>query len=498
MSPAAVATAPCLAPRDVDAPARAPRRRAPGLDGLFTAVFALFGWALGIGQLSDNSFFWHLRTGRLILDSGFPHRDPFSFTAPGAHWVVQSWLAETLYAGVERVAGDFGIRLLIGLTGVAIAVLAFRLAWRLTRNRVRAALLTIAALAGLSELWSERPLVLGLVGFLVVIWAVEVPDSVAGRRPLLVLPVVFWCWANVHGTFVLGFAYLGLHLTGRWLEGHRPTEGRERRLLVASVVAFAVTFLSPYGVGLVTFPVHLMGRSEILRHVIEWASPDFHTASGYAFALWIVVFAVVAARAPGRVSRRDLVVALPFLLLGLWALRNIAIAPLVGLPIAARALARPRPADAPDRSGGLRWGLAGALVLVLAVLTVRAAAQPDFDFAGYPVAAMDAVRHDGLLGKRLLTTDADAGYVILRHWPAQRVFLDDRYDMYPRPVIADYLTLSHARPGWAAVLARYDVEVIVWAPGDPLVQLAVASGHWRTVHRDATRVVLVRDDVTTG
>lgn len=91
---------------------------------------------------------------------------------------------------------------------------------------------------------------------------------------------------------------------------------------------------------------------------------------------------------------------------------------------------------------------------------------------------MNAVRHDGLLGKRLLTSDADAGYVILRDWPTQRVFLDDRYDMYPRPVIADYLTLSHARAGWATVLARYDVQVIVWAPGDPLVQLVEASGHW--------------------
>ncbi len=498
MSPATVARAPRLAPLAVDAPAAAPGRRAPGLDGLFTAVFALFGWGLGIARLSDNSFFWHLRTGRLILDSGFPHRDPFSFTAPGVHWVVQSWLAETLYAGVERVAGSFGIRVLIGLTGVAVAVLTFRLALRLAHDRVRAALLALAALAGLSVLWSERPLVLGLVGFLVVIWVVEVPDSVVGRRPLLVLPVVFWCWANVHGTFALGFAYLGLHLAGRWLEGHQPTEGRERQLLVASTVAFAVTFLNPYGVGLVTFPVHLMGRSDILRHVVEWASPDFHTAAGYAFALWIVVFAVVAARAPGRVSRRDLIVALPFLLLGLWALRNIAIAPLVGLPIAARALARPRPREVPDRSGALRWGLAGALVLVLAVLTVRAAAQPDFEFAGYPVAAMDAVRHDGLLGKRLLTTDADAGYVILRDWPAQRGFLDDRYDMYPRPVIADYLTVAHTRPGWARVLARYGVQVIVWQRDDPLVALAVASGHWRSVHRDATRVVLVRDDVTTG
>lgn len=85
----------------------------------------------------------------------------------------------------------------------------------------------------------------------------------------------------------------------------------------------------------------------------------------------------------------------------------------------------------------------------MVVLTVRAAAQPDYSFAGYPVGAMQAVQRDGLLGRRLLTSDADAGYVILQDWPAQRVFLDDRYDMYPRPVIADYLTLAHARPGWA-------------------------------------------------
>jgi hypothetical protein len=305
VSPVVVAAEPRLVVADVAVAPVAPPQWGPGLDGLFTAVFALFGWALGIGPLSDNSFFWHLRTGQLILDSGFPHGDPFSFTAPGVHWVVQSWLAETLYAGVDRVAGGFGIRVLIGVTGVAIAVLAFRLALRLAKDRVRAALLTAAALAGLSTLWSERPLVLGLVAFLVVIWVVEVPDSAVGRRPLVVLPIVFWCWANVHGTFALGFAYLGLHLVGRWVEGHRPTDGRDRQLLVGAGLGFAVAFLNPYGVGLVTFPVDLLGRSDILRHVVEWASPDFHTAAGYTFALWIVVFAVEAARTSGRVSRRE-------------------------------------------------------------------------------------------------------------------------------------------------------------------------------------------------
>ena len=69
--------------------------------GLFTLVFALGGWRAGLSRLSDNSFFWHLRTGRLILDHGIPHSDPYSFTATGRRWVAQSWLAEALYGAVD-------------------------------------------------------------------------------------------------------------------------------------------------------------------------------------------------------------------------------------------------------------------------------------------------------------------------------------------------------------------------------------------------------------
>lgn len=489
----AVVTAPPQpAPTDTH-PAPNPTRRGPSLEALFTAVFALFGWAIGTMRLSDNSFFWHLRTGQVILDSGFPHHDVFSFSAPGVHWVAQSWLAEVLYAGIDRTAGAWGIRMLIGAIGVATAVLAFRLALRLSGNRVRAALLTALALAALETLWSERPLVFGVLALVVLLWVVEVPESFVGRRPLVALPVLLWCWANVHGTFALGFAYLALHLLGRWLDGHPPWVGRERQLLTGSALGFAVVFVNPYGVSLVTFPIHLLARSDILRHVVEWGSPDFHSARGYLFALWIVVFVALLARAPGRVARRDLLVSLPFLVLGLWALRNIALAPLVGLPIVARTVAVPR------RRGGERaslgWLLAGALTLVLVVLTVQAAEQPAFAFDDYPVAAMQTVQRDGLLGQRLLTSDADAGYVILRYWPHQRVFIDDRYDMYPRSVIEDYFTVARAQPGWEAVLRRYDIHVIVWAKNDPLIALVEATGHWRMIEHDHTRVVLVRNDV---
>ena len=94
-----------------------------GLGTVFSAVFALFGWAVGISSLSDNSFFWHLRTCEYILDHGIPHHDVFSFTAAGTKWVAQSWLAEVTYGVLFRTVGAFGIRVFVGVVGACIGTL---------------------------------------------------------------------------------------------------------------------------------------------------------------------------------------------------------------------------------------------------------------------------------------------------------------------------------------------------------------------------------------
>ena len=338
---------PTLSRAEVEVPARPPDSVAEaspttglGLGTVFSALFALFGWAVGISSLSDNSFFWHLRTGEYILDHGIPHHDVFSFTAPGTAWIAQSWLAEVTYGVLYRSVGAFGVRCFVGVVGAGIGLLAYRLALRLVRDRVVACGITLAALAGIYTLFSERPLLIGVLFFLVLLWVVEVPDSIVGRHPLIVLPVLFWLWANVHGSFALGFAYLALHFVGRWVDGHRPWDGRERLLLVGAAVGFAVMLVNPYGVELVLFPIALLSRGDILSHVIEWRSPDFHKIYGLSLGLWLVVYIDALARGRNRVSRRDVIVTLPMLLLAFWALRNLALAPLIGLPVVARGVSR--------------------------------------------------------------------------------------------------------------------------------------------------------------
>jgi len=456
---------------------------------LFTLAFALGGWRSGISRLSDNSFFWHLRTGQRILEDWVPRHDPYSFTAAGTPWVAQSWLAEALYGMLDRVAGPFGIRLLGAVTGALVAALAYRLALVLAADRLRAAGLTLGAVGASFSLWSERPLFLGILALVGLLWIVEVPGSAVGRRPLVAIPVLMWLWANIHGTFALGFLYLGLHLVGRWLDGSPPWRGREGTLTRAAAVAVIACVVNPYGPALLLFPIDLLGRGDILRQVSEWQSPDFRKLQGVTFALWLVVFVACLALGRTRPSRRDLVVSLPFLLLALWAQRNIALSPLVALPVAARAVASAT--SRPELSGRLNRPL-GAMLLGLGLLwTGEAVVTPDFAFDSYPVASIRFLERENLLGRRLMTNDAWAGYLILR-WPGQRVFIDDRYDMYPPEITYDYIRFSKTNPNWEKILDEYRIDTIVWKQGAPIVQLLDLSPDWERIHRDKLAVVYIR------
>ena len=115
------------------------------------------------------------------------------------------------------------------------------------------------------------------------------------------------------------------------------------------------------------------------------------------------------------------------------------------------------------------------VVSLIGVSGVAVAGQPDFQVRSYPSVAMTYVQTHGLLGQRLFTTDAWAGYDILRFWPHQRVFLDDRYDMYPIQVIDDYTDVADGHPNWEQVLDKYRVQVVVWQPKRALSQLLAES-----------------------
>lgn len=466
------------------------RLRPPGLPALFTLVFAAGGWCAGLVRLSDNSFLWHLRTGHLILDEGIPRSDPYSFSVPGVKWVAQSWLAEVLYAGIDDLAGPWGLRLLTALCGGLIGASVYRMALRFARNRLVAALISLLAFRTIMTIWSERPLLFGLLGIVLLVWMVEVPDSWVGRRAWFVFPATVWLFANLHGTWVLGVGYVALHVVGRWIEGAPPWAGRERTLMLGGLIGTASVVVNPYGLDLLIFPVRLVMRGDTLNDVVEWSSPDFRSPSGMIFGAWILCFVAAAVLGRHRPGARDVVVTLPFLLLAMWALRNIAIATVVMLPVVARSVAAD--SDRSDERSPIGWVAAGVLLAFAAAWTMNASRQADYDLSDYPVAAMRSLDDEGLLGSRVLMTDAWAGYAIHDYWPQQRVFMDDRYDTYPRAIVEDYVEIADLKPRWSSLLDEHEIEIVVWPRERGLTQALAQDERWEEFHRDAVAVVFVR------
>jgi hypothetical protein len=454
--------------------------RAPRVSTVVGAGFVVWGLAIGLAPLHDNSFLTHLSTGRLIVAHGVPRNDPYSFTAPGDTWVVESWLASFLYGLTERVAGGHGLQVLHAAATAALAALV----WALTRPARQLPGRAIAAVAALvvgSGYWSPRPLLLALVLLAGVILMAETE----GGRPWMLVPLM-WVWVNVHGSWPLGLVYLALRMAGRRADG--TAMGRLPRLAGAAVVGSAAGAVNPVGAGLLTYPWVVLSRHQAFAHIAEWQPPSFTDPLTVLVAAEVVLVAVLLVVRRGTVE--DALVTVVFAAGATLAARNLPVAALVVTPVLARGLAGLGTVAGVRRgrvpaAALVVWGAAGALALGGALQA------PAYDLAAYPVAEVTWMQRHALVPGPTIAPDYVGNYLEFRFGPRAQVFLDDRVDLFPSGVEGAYGTLLHGAPGWRGTLDTSGAAALLWPRNLPLAHLVAGDRRWAVVVRDRRWVVAV-------
>ena len=461
---------------------------APRMEALFAAAVILFGFRLGARPIGDNSMFTHLRTGIDMARSGaIPRVDTYSYTAAGEHWVVQSWLPEWTYGWAYRLGG-------FELVVLEQAVLVAFLAWivvRLARagSALRTTLAAIAAVGVGSALWTPRPLLFGLICMALTITVVE-----RRRSPWLLVPIV-WLWVNSHGSFPLGLAWLGARAVGEaidWKAWPRETW----RYVGGFAAGLLAAMVNPLGPRLLLFPLTLGEKQEAFKNIVEWRSPDFSRGGGYFALAFLGLALILLMRA--RLSWRDVVPAVAFLIASMLAARNIGPLAVVLAPVLGRAVRRPEsaPSRAQPAAGTqlrLNRALLATLLAAFVIFGSMIFVSDPLDTVGYPVKSMTYLEEQSLLESphRLVHQDFVGNYISLRYGSRVRIFVDDRFDMYPLSVSRDYEVLLSARPGTFEVLDRHHVDVVLWQRKLPLVQLLTATG-WRETFSEDEYVILER------
>lgn len=456
------------------------RRTSPGRSAGPTVGLVLGGFvgaialAIGLRPLSDNSFLTHLATGRLILaDGSVPGRDPYTFTAFGEPWVVQSWLASLLYASAERIGGLDGVRVVMGLQALAVAVLGWRLLRPASGAVARLGVAGLVLTVGAGQ-WSGRPLMLGLAAFALTVLVTE-----ERLDPRWLIPLG-WLWANTHGSFPLGLAYLAVVVLADRLERLplRPS------LMALGCLAGGVVLgaIGPLGPELLLFPLDLVRQQDLLSTVVEWRPPTFDDLSQRAFLVQVVLAIVLLARRP---RQRDALILAVFTAAALLGARNIVVASIALLPGMARGLVD---------VGSLRWdarpsmarGLVAVIVALASVVTIGRLQQRDLTLERYPVAALGYLEANGVdtSVQHMAAPDIVGnlqGYV---YGPQRRAFYDDRFDMFPMRVSEAHLALVYAEPDLFEHLDELEIVLVTVPREAPAGQVLRSDPAWRTLFLD--------------
>ncbi len=410
--------------------------------------------AFRISAFSNGDVWWHLRTGLWILQNhAIPRYGLFS-QYPDKTWIASSWGFDALAAVLYKVIGLRAVPVVLMLFELALAAVTFLLAYVEHRNFWAAALLSAAGqyvIVGLQPL----PILFSMLFFAVELLLLLKSRRTGNVRPLLWLPLLFACWANLHPQFVLGLILLSLFLLSGAVEQvlsrlgfssfTSPAVPFGKSLAVAGICC-AATLLTPYSYRLFPDIIPTLYSKVGIESFAEMTSMEFRCPQNFVLLLLVMTAFLVL----GRQQSRDLFKMSVLCIFAMLAFRFQRDAWCVVIPaIAVLAAALPQFQLGAGSRGNLRarkWGMPLVAVLVLvsfAAAILRMPSNGELEKSTdhvFPLNACNYIRANHLPGP--IFNSYSWGGFLTWYLPEYPVAIDGRLNLYGDDVNARYFKVT--------------------------------------------------------
>lgn len=254
----------------------APRDR--GVRLLWAGITILVpGLLVSLASMSTVDLAYGIRAGGQILDgAGIPRIDTFTFTAAGLPWIDQQWAAQAILAAVYRFGGWPALSTLWAVIVVAIEALLWRAARSMGAGVRTTGVTLLLGFLVAAQGSSLRSQVLGLLCLAALLALVA--DRGAHRGRLWLVIPLFAAWANLHGSFPVGLALLGLATV-------EDVAGRDhaRQAIATLALAAVATLVNPFGLDVWRYVVTIGTDPTIAQFVTEWRHTNVLDPAGAAF-----------------------------------------------------------------------------------------------------------------------------------------------------------------------------------------------------------------------
>jgi hypothetical protein len=459
----------------------------------FVAFAATLLWARHL--LRDPDVYLHVAVGRwIIAHHAIPHHDLFSYSMPGAPWVLHEWLAETIMALLRDRFGWAGLVVMTAACfGLALALLQRALMNYLTPLH---ALIATAMAAGLCfPHLLARPHAFSLP--LLVIWvAMLVAAASRGGTPPVVGCLLMVLWANLHSGYIIGLLIAALiaaeavvDAPDRW-----SAVRAARNWAIFGLVALLASLVTPNGFAGLKLPFDLIRMDFGLSFIGEWQSPNFQHPHPLEPWLMLVLFGALTLGVRLPVTRIAMLFVFLHMALQHQRLGEVLglVAPLLLAPALGPQLGQYRTAKLDDwlaqlgkhGRAGNAW-LAGIAVLACTAAAIRIGVENDSGVFA-PRAALAAAAEHHPAGH--VFNDINFGdYLIYTGLAAP--FIDGRLDMFGDSVLRRYASPRE----FTKLVEEYGIGWALLTPNNIHVPLLDNLSGWRRIYQDEYAVVYLRE-----
>lgn len=479
-------------------------------------------WSFGYTTMRGSDFWWHLASGRWMLEHrSIPRVDFWSYTHQGKAWMHHEWLSDVIYAVWERILGMESV--VWWKWGVIIAtfLLLMRCLHRLTRSPLAALLAAGFALAVAAPFLDIRPHLYSLLGYALVLRL-----ALAHERPAPFLPLIFLVWVNLHGGFFFGLMALSIILLA-WVlfpgavGTPRPAlsaaGSAKRRWSYAVVLGLAcagICLINPNFAEPFVYPLrYAFSATSPYRSLNEW-DPPFQPGGIHAplfpYALGLLGLAILWLlisrrwRTHRRESLAGVLLSLLTLLMALESRRFIPLfvmsESLLLAPVLAAFFAKLEPRLRPPvekQLGPLRTRLlipvaaliVGALLLVPYPQSNRAFLYLTAEDT-FPVETLNFVEANGIAGKTFAYYNW-GGYIHLRLDGQLQVYIDGRADtVFDDETFNRYMHVLNGAEGAVYLVEASGADWVLWPKNSQrLIEQLLQSGRWYPLFEDAVSIL---------
>jgi len=259
----------------------------PYYDYSLILIFSVFIILLTSFKITgDDDVFWHLSTGRYILETGtVPSQDVFGFVTSGMEWMPFEWGWDILTYLIYKASGYTGLSIFRTLIFLLIFFIYFSI-YKKFKIPLSISFIVLTILAfGIMDRLTPRPHIISLLFFVLLLYII-IQYKYFNRensKILFWIPVIFLFWANMHMGIIAGIFLFGIWLFSEFVIYLNPTAFSSKDIPAfkkPELTRIALIFFASVLIMLINpnfFDTYIYAyehtKMKMLETINEWRSP---------------------------------------------------------------------------------------------------------------------------------------------------------------------------------------------------------------------------------